>query len=64
MSFCPIRHPISERTERLKVIVDKAMEKKCFKILRSDGTTTIAEGFVDAWVEVSVKQGQIAAIQE
>ena len=54
-----------ERTDHLKGIMDKAIEKKCFKILRSDGTIVIIDSFVDAWVEVSVKQGQIvAAIQE
>ena len=54
-----------ERTERLKGIMGKATQKKSFKVLRSDGTIIIIDSFVDAWVEVSMKQGQIvAAIQE
>lgn len=53
----------TERTERLQQIVDKAMKKKNLKILRSDGTITIAETFVDAWEEVTVKEGQIMFIE-
>ena len=53
----------TERTERLQQIVDKAAKKKNFKILRSDGTITIAKTFVEAWEEVTIKEGQIMFIE-
>ena len=53
----------TERTERLRRIVDKAAKKKNFKILRSDGTITIAKTFVEAWEEVTIKEGQIMFIE-
>lgn len=49
----------TERTQRLKTIVARAAEKENVRVLRSDGVITIAETFVDAWEEISVKQGQI-----
>lgn len=49
----------TERTERLQKIVDKAAKKENFRILRSDGTITIAETFVEAWKEVTIKECQI-----
>ena len=51
-----------ERTERLQKIVCKAQEERRIKILRADGTITIAKTFVDAWEEVTVKQGQAIEI--
>ena len=49
----------SEKTERLQRIVNRATERRDIKILRSNGTITKAENFVDAWEEVAMKQGQV-----
>lgn len=43
----------SERTNRLKMIVSKAAEKENLKIMRSNGTITVANSFLEAWKEVS-----------
>lgn len=53
----------TERTERLQRIVEKAAKKKNFKILGSDGTITIAESFLDAWNEVTIKEGQVMFLE-
>lgn len=41
------------RTERLKSIVDKAAEKEDLKILRADGTVTVAKSFLEAWEAIA-----------
>ena len=46
----------TERTQRLRGM---AAAEEDLKILRADGTITIAKSFVEAWEEISVKQGQI-----
>lgn len=46
-------------TEKLKHIVDKAAKKENMKILRSSGTITFVTTFIEAWEEISVKQGKI-----
>ena len=56
--FTQATESATERTERLKKLVSKAAEKKNFQILRRDGSITIAESFVDAWV-ATIDNGRI-----
>lgn len=48
----------TERSQRLEEVVRRAREKQNIKILRSDGSITIANSFMEAWKELA-KQGQI-----
>ena len=47
------------RTEHLKQVVDLAVARENLKILKSNGTVTIATSFLEAWEAVLSHGGQI-----
>lgn len=56
--FTTVSKSATERSERLERLVNKAIKKENYRIMRANGTVTIAQSFVEAWEEVS-KKGQI-----
>ena len=56
--FIAVSKAATERSDRLKKLVDRAIKRENMKVLRANGTTVIVESFVEAWEEVS-KRGQI-----
>jgi chromosome segregation ATPase len=46
-------------TKRLGEILQKADKKQNMKIVRSNGTVTIAKSFVEAWEEISFNEGRL-----
>ena len=56
--FVLLSETATEKTDRMKKLINKAMERKRYKVLRANGTVVFVQSFVEAWEEVS-KKGQI-----